>query len=47
VVIGGLLSATILTLIVLPLLYLMFEQRHERHASRIAMPAPSRPQPSP
>jgi cobalt-zinc-cadmium resistance protein CzcA len=47
VVIGGLLSATILTLIVLPLLYLMFEQRHERHASRIAMPAPSPPQPSP
>ena len=28
VVIGGLISATILTLIVLPLLYLLFEQRH-------------------
>jgi len=38
VVIGGLLSATALTLIVLPVLYLMFEQRYERRASRIATP---------
>jgi cobalt-zinc-cadmium resistance protein CzcA len=38
VVIGGLLSATALTLIVLPVLYLMFEQRYERRASRMATP---------
>ena len=38
VVVGGLLSATILTLIVLPVLYQMFEQRYERRASRVGMP---------
>ena len=31
VVIGGLISATILTLIVLPVLYVLFEQSSERH----------------
>jgi cobalt-zinc-cadmium resistance protein CzcA len=37
VIIGGLFSATALTLIVLPALYVMFEPRHQ-HADPIAAP---------
>src|SRR5205085_9251697 len=40
VVIGGLISATILTLIVLPTLYVMFEQRYHRgHGQRASTEA--------
>jgi cobalt-zinc-cadmium resistance protein CzcA len=41
VVIGGLISATILTLIVLPVLYLLFEQRRPIPAARPQSLAPS------
>jgi heavy metal efflux system protein len=42
VVIGGILSSTFLTLIVLPVLYAWFE--HERHAPAVATHSTSKPQ---
>ena len=42
VVIGGLVTSTLLTLLVLPLLYLLFERRSERRATADAVP----PEPS-
>ena len=41
VVIGGLISATLLTLIVLPILYLLFERGREMPAVHLQQPAPS------
>ncbi|HEV7392633.1 MAG TPA: efflux RND transporter permease subunit, partial [Burkholderiales bacterium] len=41
VVIGGLISATLLTLIVLPTLYVIFERRYYRGHSRRRTPAPA------
>jgi cobalt-zinc-cadmium resistance protein CzcA len=40
VIIGGLVSATLLTLMVLPTLYLVFEKRAKREAAKPTPPQP-------